>query len=325
MSEIEKILDNLITEKDYDTRLIPYIKQFFLYNINECQWNEHQIHEKAQILREKINGIDFVSLDTKLVSTDWEMKNILINDVIKSKELSENVLLELISKIFQELEDGTKENINSSKSSKLKYVINEQEQDRIFKFISNGLNVKTKDMQDIINMLQAKLKNKDINNAEKNFCEDCLTTILPAIDFSVDEIITGKNKAQNYERLYAIALCSISYRLENENEDKILLKQQYEKINENLSELTDEYVILMNDECKTGTDWTIKVQSIDNEIRNTLKDIDIGVQLEEETKTTTFKEGLSGKFIKEASNITKSEKLTELHIKERSRFYIAKL
>ena len=325
--EIKDLINNLIEEKNYDKRIIPYIKEFFAYNSKQFGWDEETISRKADLLKQRINGIEFISLGDKLVHTDFDNGNILINETIKRKEISQN---ELISQIFQELEIVTKDedqdikywhNNSLQTLETLKYSLNTSDKQTIIKFISNAFNIEAKDIYDIINVWENKVDNIDKQNkAQKDFVEDSMGALLPGIAQATDKIMDTTNlkeKSNEYIKLYAISLLAIRYRLDDQTEDKEVLKGQYKKINEEFSQLIEEYAITADrlEDMELGENWKINLYTINEKLEKEFKGIE-SRETNKEIEEDNFSEGIDKEFIKEALNLKEEQELKETYVEE---------
>lgn len=328
--EIENLLYNLITENDYDRRLIPYIKEFFIYNAKQFAWNEGTITKKVGLLKDRIHGIEFADLRNKFAATDFDFKNILVNSSVKGRILSKEDLLELTSEIFERLEIATKdteeyklkywENKSLYPLESLKYSTRIQEKESIIRFISNAFNIDLKDVYEIGDIFEERLVNVDKSNrSKKNFLEDSVTTLLPSISESVARIMNnprGIDKSEEYLSIYAISMLSIGYRLEDETEDKELLKRQYEALNKELMEIAEEYVITADrlSQHRVSSTFSINLEAINKQIRNGLGEIKAKEDRIE--KIDDFGAGLGENFFKEASSISREEILEDAYMKK---------
>lgn len=328
--EIENLLDNLITENDYDRRLIPYIREFFIYNARQFGWDEETITKKVGLLRDRIHGIEFTALGDKFAATDFDFNNILINSSVKERTLSQEELLRLTSEIFARLEIATKdvedyqlkyveqESLYSLEA--LKYDTDTQDRKSIILFISNAFNVAPNDVYRIGDIFEDRLENSDkISKNHKDFLEDSMTTLLPSISESVSKIKSGANgasKSDEYISLYAVSLLAIGYRLEDETEDKELLKRQYEEINREFMEKVEEYVITADrlSQHRVSSTFNIDLESINEKIRRGLE----GVKAKEvkEEQIVNFGEGIGQDFLKDASAISEETILEESYMQE---------
>ena len=328
--EIKDLINNLIEEKNYDKRIIPYITEFFAYNAKQFGWNEETINKKVELLKQRINGIEFVSLGDKLVHTDFNSGNILINETIKRKDISPKELLELISQTFQRLELATKDeevdieywhNNSLKQLETLKYSLNSRDKHTIIKFISNAFNIETKDIYDIIDVWKNKVDNIDKQNkAQKDFVEDSFGTLLPGIAQATDKIMDTTNfkeKSDEYIKLYAISILAIKYRIADQTEDKEVLRSQYEKINEEFSQLVEEYVITADrlENMELGENWKINFNTINEKLQQEFKGIKPR-EKQEETELDDFRGNIDKAFVKEAQTIKEEQKLEESYAEE---------
>ncbi len=326
--DIEKLLNKLIEEKQYDKRLIPFIKKFFLYNMQQQLWNEKTVEEKIKLCAKRINGIEFVDLGESFASFNSETNEILINDKIK-QNLSAKDILDLTSEIFIVLEEVTK-NINenelmyierNNKMSQLKYTTNKNEKKNIIEILSNTFNLSKKEIYSIKEILYKKLENvNDDNKAIKDFLDISINTCLPEIEKLIPSLLESNstnNKKNGYISLYAISLLAFSYRLDNTKENKQLVKKQYNNIQNIFNEQIEEYAITAEQlkEHKINSTWTINIEKLQNIINEQFKKLeqeDINIENSEEEQEDSLINGLGKDFFYEIANSIKNneEELT---------------
>lgn len=221
MNEIEEILDKLITEDEYDSRLIPYIKEFFRYNAEQFGWDKETITRKISLLKQRGFGIEFVDLEEGEASIDFVFKNILVNSSVKGEKLTQEELLQLTSEIFTALETVTKD----GRESDLQYVqedplywietLKYSRDESIIQFISNAFNIDRRDVHRIKDIFKEMLK--EDNKDQESFLNDSILVFLPEVARSAKRIMEGKeetDKAHEYITLYGISLQAIRYRLQ---------------------------------------------------------------------------------------------------------------
>lgn len=332
MLEIEELLNNLITENNYDKRIIPYIKEFFRYNAKEFNWTKEEIEDKTKLIAQKVKGVEFVHLGNTNALTDHSFKNMLINREIIGKKLSFEEIINLTSEIFLNLEIATKEENEDEgirdywKDNKeyplinLKYSRNNYDKENILNIISNAFNIDHKDVYDIEEIFRNELENSSNNKIRKNFLEDSLTTFIPSLKECINKVMNPSNlneKSQQYLSIYATSLLAIKYRLENESEDKALIKAQYQALIEKLSEIAEDYVITADRLGKHKIDNTfiINLEQMDNEIREQLKDVNEAKE-KQEIEVSDLDKSLSDEFMQEASCINNEEKLKDTDIQK---------
>lgn len=333
MLEIEELLNNLITENNYDKRIIPYIKEFFRYNAKEYNWTKEEIKDKIELIAQKVNGVEFVHLGDKYALTDHSFKNMLINRDIKEKDLSYKEIISLSSEIFFNLEIATKEEKEDEGRryywkdnseyplTGLKYSRNNYDKENILNIMSNAFNIDYKDIYDIEEIFRNELENSSNDNkTRKRFLDDSLTIFIPSLKECISKVINPSNlneKSQQYLSIYATSLLAMKYRLENESEDKSLIKMQYQALTDKLSEIAEDYVITADrlKEHRIDNTFVINLEQIDSEIREELKGIEIAKE-KEEIKVDDLGKSLSAEFMQEASCINSDEKLKDTYIQK---------
>lgn len=290
MLKAEDIINNLIEEKEYDERLVPFIKSFFLYNANQFGWDEKTIQTKIALLNQRLKGIEFVNLKDKLALTDFDFGDILINKNLLNKQLSSKGLKQIASEIFERLEIATKSTNDELVKyyekgqlypiEALKYSTNQEDKESIIEIISHAFNIKPKEIYNINTVWKDKIENMDSSNrAEKDFLEDSQSTMLPNVANAVSQIMNAKTdneKANAYLDLYAISLLTLNYRLDNEQENNGIIKKQYELINEKFTKIAEKYIIT-SDRLKqrvVGNDWMIDIEKNNRQIKELLKSIE---------------------------------------------------
>ena len=331
MLEIEELLNNLITENSYDKRIIPYIKEFFRYNAKEFNWTKEEIEEKIRLISKKVKGVEFVHLDDKQALTDHSFKNMLVNRDIIGKQLSSEEIINLTSELFLNLEIAIKEGEEGKdgywKDNEeyplidLKYSRNNYDKENILNIISNAFNIDYKDIYDIEEVFRNELENSNNDNKiRKSFLEDSLTTFTPSLKVHISKVMNPSNfneKSDEYLSIYAISLSALKYRLENDSEDKSLLKAQYEVLNEKLNEIIEDYVITADKlkQHRIDNTFIINIEKINSEIREELKEIE-PTKGKKEIKVDNLEESLSEEFMQDASCINSDEKLQDTYIQK---------
>lgn len=291
MLETEEIIDNLIADKEYDKRLIPYIKAFFSYNAKQFEWDEETIQDKITLLNQRIKGIEFVELKDRLAFIDFDFGDILINENILGKQLSSKGSKQVTSKVFEMLEIATKsmhdefgryyENNSLYPIEALKYSINQQDKESIVQFISNAFNIRPEEIYNINTVWEDKQEDIDYSNkAEKDFLQDSQSTMLPGVAnaiFSIMNAKTDKERANGYLNLYAISLLALHYRLDNEKEDKGMIKGQYQSLQILFLEKVKQYGMTEKNPKKQVIDqeinWTIDIEKLTHSLETQLQEV----------------------------------------------------
>lgn len=293
MLKTEEMVNNLIANMEIDKRFIPYIKDFFVYNIRQFGWNEKIIQEKVDLLNQRIKGIEFVDLKDKIAFTDFSLGEILINENILGKQLSSRGSKQVAAEIFERLEIATKPMDNDLIKyyekdqlypiEALKYSTNQQDKESIVQFVSNAFNIRTEEIYNIIAVWEDKQENMDHSNrAEKDFLEDSHSTMLPGVANAISSIMnarTDNERANGYLNLYAISLLALNYRLDDEQEDKEMIKGQYQSLQTVFLKKAKQYGIteeqLKKQVVNQEANWTIDIEKLTDNLKTQLQKVQI--------------------------------------------------
>ena len=324
--KMEKILNELITKKAFDKRLIPYIKEFFRYNAEQFGWNEETIARRAALLKQKLVGMEFIELKEGLVATDFELKNILIDSSIIGKKISQEELIELFYEIFRELEMLTNKNgaefYTKMGSTYALETLKYKRNSTIIQFISNAFNIDGRDVHRIKEIFEQQ-SNDNSNKERENYVESCITVFLPNISMAVKRIMSDDNsvdKKHEYITLYATAINVIRLRLEDQEEDKGRLKSQYDEINRLFSDIIDEYCIMgdqLQGEHIIDSTCSCDIYKIQRKIEECLKDVE-PKKIDSGTKVKRLEEYLYLRDLQDARKITEEETLEGEYIQEQT-------
>lgn len=314
MFDVEKEVDNLINEKEYDERLTPFIKAFFLYNAKQGFWNEKYLQEKIKLYKERIDGIQFVDLDNKKALIDYDSKLLLINENALQSGKYQDVI-ELVSEVFSEQEIITKdtEHMRFWKQTgfysieNLKYSTNKENKENILKMISNGFDRKPEEFYELRDILDKEIDNTKDDKEKNEYLEICNNTIFPGIEQAVKDIMsdnkTDAERKNAYISLYSASLLSLQLRLENSKEDKTLIKEQYNNLNKEFYKIAENYIVMAGElqECKVSNNWTIKTEEIDGKLREKLKDVEPNNEFNKNLIIDDFKQGVNKEYITQIS------------------------
>lgn len=350
MSKIEELVDNFIAEKRYDERLVPFIKAFVLYNVKQQFWDEETAKKKIELYKNRIDEIEFINLEDEKALIDFDLKTLCINkNAIDNPSIREK--MELMSAVFEEQEIAVKDDkINSLNFYKqernyaierLKYSTNQQDKQSILNIICNAFNRTPEEMYTITNLINQEIEENSDNEQVREFLEDLRSTFLPGINNAVKNILNATShlqKKEEYKKIYSISLMALKFRLQNPNENKNLIQEQYNCLEREFSNIVEEYVIMGSEleNIKINTGWEINPVEINNQIQNELKKIQVQPEENEPFKqelvaVDDFSKEIDVKYLnqltsnlKESDNILSQEyieqKIEDLSIKYEERF-----
>lgn len=289
MSKIEELVDNLIAEKRYDERLVPFIKSFVLYNVKQQFWDEKTAQKKIELYKNRIDEIEFINLENEKVLIDFDLKTLIIDkNAIHNSTVNEKI--ELMSAVFEEQEIAVKDDkvnsLNFYKKEKnydierLKYTTNQKDKQSVLNMICNAFNRTPREIYEITNLINQEIEENSDNEQVREYLEDLRTTFLPGINNAVKNILNATSqlqKKEEYKKIYSISLMALKFRLENPNENKNLIQEQYNCLEREFSRIAEEYVIMVSEleNVRINTGWELNSAEINNQIQNELKKMQV--------------------------------------------------
>lgn len=285
MLKTEELIDNLIKEKRYDDRIIPFIKAFFLYNEKQQFWDKETIARKIELYKQKVDRLELANLGEKSAVFDATSKTFVLNEELFENGKKGN-LFESLSQIFEEQELIVKNEIDADirtglySIERMKYAINSKDKEIILKMISSAFNKEPKEFYDLRNNMKQEMTNvgTETNKSERDYLEACSTIFFSGIANEVSKIFNSSEdyqKRESYLKIYAISLQALRYRIENPKEDKAVIKQQYNQLKDEFYSKIDDYAITAQDleECEIDSTWIIPIDKIDSMLSKELQGV----------------------------------------------------
>lgn len=285
MLKTEELVDNLIKEKRYDERIIPFIKAFFLYNEKQQFWDKETIARKIELYKQKVDRLELANLGEKYAVFDTTSKTFVLNEELFVNGKKGN-LFESLSHIFEEQELIVKNEIDADIKTglysieRMKYATNSKDKESILKMISSAFNKEPKEFYDLRNNMEREMSNIGIetNKGEKDYLEGCYKMFFPGIANEVAKIFNSNDdyqKRESYIKIYAISLQALRYRIENLKENKAVIKQQYNQLKDEFYSKIEDYSIMAQDleECEIDGTWTIPIDKIDRMLSKELQEV----------------------------------------------------
>lgn len=285
MLKTEELVDNLIKEKRYDERIIPFIKAFFLYNEKQQFWDKETIARKIELYKQKVDRLELANLGEKSTVFDANSKIFILNEELFENGKKGN-LFESLSQIFEEQELIVKNEIDEDIKTglysieRMKYATNSKDKESIIKMISSAFNKEPKEFYDLRNNMKQEMTNigTETNKSERDYLEACSTIFFPGIANEVPKIFNSSedyHKRESYLKIYAISLQALRYRIENPKEDKAVIKQQYNQLKDEFYSKIDDYAIMAQDleECKIDSTWNIPIDKINRILSIELQEV----------------------------------------------------
>ena len=337
MLRTEELLDKMIAEKRYDERLVPFIKAFFLYNEKQQFWDDETIVKKIELYQDRIDGIEFADLEKEKALIDFDLKTLMINkNAIDHSNIHEKE--ELMAAVFEEQEIAVKDDgINSLEFYKqeknyaierLKYATNQQDKQSVLNMICNAFNKTPSEMYEITDLINQEIEENSGNQLVREYLEEVRSAFLPEINNAVKNLFATQSqiqKKEEYKKIYAISLMVLKFRLQNPNENKSLIQEQYNDLKHEFSNQVEEYAIMGNEleNIKIKTGWELNSIEIDNQIQGKLKKTQVQqsdntLSKRNSVKVDNFSEEIDVKYLNQlTSNLKESKnRLTQEHIEQ---------
>lgn len=337
MLKTEELLDKMIDQKRYDDRLVPFIKAFFLYNEKQQFWDDETIVKKIELYQNRIDGMEFADLEKEKALMDFNLKTLVINkNAIDHSNIHEKE--ELMAAVFEEQEIAVKDDeINSLEFYKqeknyaierLKYATNQQDKQSVLNMICNAFNKTPSEMYEITDLINQEIEENSGNQLVREYLEEVRSAFLPEINNAVKNLFATQSqiqKKEEYKKIYAISLMVLKFRLQNPNENKSLIQEQYNDLKHEFSNQVEEYAIIGNEleNIKIKTGWELNSIEIDNQIQGKLKKTQVQqsdntLSKRNSVKVDNFSEEIDVKYLNQlTSNLKESKnRLTQEHIEQ---------
>lgn len=217
---IESKIYQMVTEKGYDSRIVPMLNMFFIAVCDRYEYTENDLDQAINNYKQNVSSINFYNIGMN----NYEY-SISHNELVYDREFIENINERNIENYIQVAIKSNSNFINKGKSlsnleniTKLSYCANlydnvEDIYKNINEMLADTFSVNNKQVANIYRDVNEEMSILDRKVDDKYDYLLSASYILKTIDNRIQDIEDGKNIKENYEAIYILNLLNMKIKI----------------------------------------------------------------------------------------------------------------